>query len=153
MAQSAQLSDRFVPAPILASIAGAAAVVAGTNRPKTKRLLSRAGPRSPWQLDLLQRQLFDAAEVLALMGAPPIVARPAYGTSEPGTPLVEMVCAEVEFYVRSRLLPDADAFSMVDFDRITRSLRGSKVFSRCSRGNRLSNWLPREVGPSRIAKE
>lgn len=84
-----------------------------TGNNKTIRVL-RGEAQSPWELDLLQRELFDPATVRELTGTgPPVLLNPDHesdGSSDRA--FAQLVDAEIQLYLQRTLLPDADAFSM-----------------------------------------
>jgi asparagine synthase (glutamine-hydrolysing) len=73
--------------------------------------LAADGPSDPWSLDALQREVLPPDTVSALIGraAAEPIRPPSDGSASPFEQLVE---AEVELYLQSTLLPDADTFSM-----------------------------------------
>jgi asparagine synthase (glutamine-hydrolysing) len=107
-----RLSDHVVPSAIAEAIGSTAAAALGGSKAKARDLFSGSGPRSSWALDTLQRRVFTEAEVTRLTGSTPPPIVPSTVDARGGGPLKELVAAEVELYLRSRLLPDADAYSM-----------------------------------------
>lgn len=114
---------RYLPAlrvfdamPRMAATATAKAIArAGlAGEPKAMRLLGRGGPRDGRSLSLLQREILPGDLAANLAGIAP-------GRLKDGSDMRQarvsrsfgaMAEAEVEFYLQSTLLPDADAFSM-----------------------------------------
>lgn len=103
--------DRVMPGAVVDHAARRLPAVGGRNKEKLARMLRRGGPRSGWDLGLLQREFFATDQVAVLTGhgheGDPSFSGPA------GAGDYEMLVeAEVRLYMQSVLLPDADAFSM-----------------------------------------
>ncbi len=79
---------------------------------KVHRLLSQDGPRDAWSLDLLQREVLSPQLVQELTGIDPPTISFERADLRDATSLQALVEAEIELYLQSTLLPDADAFSM-----------------------------------------
>jgi len=94
---------------------------------KTRRLLARRGPRTGWDLSLLQREVLPASLAAGLTGTR---YRPAAGpvTAVPGS-FRAMAWAETEIYMQAMLLPDADSFSMASSVELRVPFVDSEVFS------------------------
>ncbi|MDP9441068.1 MAG: asparagine synthase-related protein, partial [Actinomycetota bacterium] len=99
--------------PAAGRMAAAAARVAPARSggDKLARLLLPGGPRTAWELDLLQREVHPAATVRALTGIDPRSAS-ATTVSDGSRSFAALVEAELANYLQATLLPDADAFSM-----------------------------------------
>jgi len=78
---------------------------------KALRLVSLAGPRDAWSLDLLQREVLAPTLVSQLTGVNPQPPSRSHHRADDGS-FRALVDAEIELYLQSTLLPDADAFSM-----------------------------------------
>jgi asparagine synthase (glutamine-hydrolysing) len=80
---------------------------------KAVRVL-RGEVQSPWDLDLLQRELFEPVTVKELVGmSPPVLSAPSNESDgRSGLAFAQLVDAEIQLYLQRTLLPDADAFSM-----------------------------------------
>lgn len=93
--------------------AGGARLGPSTGSDKLARLLSPGGPRTPWDLDVLQREVHPPSAVAAMTGAaPPARPAPAPGPAHRSGSFSALVEAEVANYLQPTLLPDSDAFSM-----------------------------------------
>ena len=81
---------------------------------KAEALLRRGGPRDGWRLSLLQREVLPAAVAAALAGVEyrPLAYSGIQGDPHSARSFSVMARAEIEFYLQTVLLPDADAFSM-----------------------------------------
>jgi asparagine synthase (glutamine-hydrolysing) len=121
-----QLTDAL-PAPLTSAAAFAAARLGSAGAGKTTRLLARRGPRTGWDLSLLQREVLPASLAAALTGTP---YRPAASpaTGNPGS-FRAMARAETEIYMQAMLLPDADAFSMASSVELRVPFVDSQVFA------------------------
>jgi asparagine synthase (glutamine-hydrolysing) len=101
--------------PMSAVVRRLATIMRSSIRGNSKRERLITGKvTSPWQLALLQRELFDVETVRALAGREPLVGLPAHHStkSHHGGDFVDLVDAEFQLYLQRTLLPDADAFSM-----------------------------------------
>jgi asparagine synthase (glutamine-hydrolysing) len=114
------------------------------NGDKLARLLAPDGPRSPWDLDVLQREVFSRAQVEAMTGLGPQRLGPP-GRRGSSAPLIALIEAEIANYLQAMLLPDADAFSMCSsvelrvpyLDRAFFASGASVALSRPRRGKRV----------------
>jgi asparagine synthase (glutamine-hydrolysing) len=99
-----------LPASLVGTAAAVIARLGPAGQDKTKRLLAQQGPRTGWDLSLLQREVLPASQAADLTGTQ---YRPAAGPADPipGS-FRAMARAEIEIYLQAMLLPDADAFSM-----------------------------------------
>ncbi|MGI8807499.1 MAG: asparagine synthetase B family protein [Acidimicrobiales bacterium] len=105
-----------LPAPVGKALTRVGVAAAGSRSSKLGQLVGAGGPRDAAGLSRLQRQLFAPVEVERLCGTSPRVGAPVSATGADGdaSPLSRraLARAEVETYMMSMLLPDADAFSM-----------------------------------------
>lgn len=80
---------------------------------KAQEFLSSRGPRDARQLSLLQRRLWPVGRTRAALGlshTTPLIAQVGAGSG--GWGAAALSAAELDLYLQSTLLPDADAFSM-----------------------------------------
>ena len=81
---------------------------------KIDRLVGDSAPRTPWELDLLVREVLPPDDVRRMTGIDPralaVTTPPAGAADQPR--FQAMVAAELALYLQSVLLPDADGFSM-----------------------------------------
>lgn len=90
------------------------APLADSSRARKASRLIRGTASTPWQLGLLQRELFDPVQVKELTeeDAPIPQERRRLIEEEEQSAFAALVDAEVQHYLQRTLLPDADAFSM-----------------------------------------
>jgi asparagine synthase (glutamine-hydrolysing) len=87
---------------------------AGSTRESQKmaRLLAADGPRDPWSVDLLQREVLEPSIVEKLSGIDPLNVAGVEPRPSDLDDFDSLVRAETDLYLKTTLLPDADAFSM-----------------------------------------
>jgi len=100
-------ADR-VPGVSTLAAAAVGRFVRSSAGPKLRRLVAPGGPRSAWDLNLLQREVLPADEVRMLTGSGPVTAEPRGDTGS----YRSLVEAELVHYLQPMLLQDADAYSM-----------------------------------------
>jgi asparagine synthase (glutamine-hydrolysing) len=116
-----------LPAPLASAAAAVIAQLGSAGTDKTRRLLARRGPRTGWDLSLLQREVLPAPLAAGLTGTR---YRPAAGPAGPGPgSFAAMARAEIEIYLQAMLLPDADSFSMASSVELRVPFVDSHVFS------------------------
>jgi asparagine synthase (glutamine-hydrolysing) len=106
--------DRL-PVPVGGSLARLASRTGLASEAKARILLAREGPRDPWGISFLQREVLPRSLAADLTGVScPTAEGPALASASncPPSPFAAMVAAEVTLYLQAMLLPDADAFSM-----------------------------------------
>lgn len=120
-----------MPDPVIGLCARTMARLGLVGEAKSKRLLSRGGPREGWGLSLLQREVLPAALVRGLTG----ISDSSDGSSafvgfgEVAASFRAMAAAEVAIYLQAMLLPDADAFSMASSVELRVPFVDSHVFA------------------------
>ena len=116
-----------MPAPLAGAAAALIAQLGSAGKDKTKRLLARRGPRTGWDLSLLQREVLTASLAADLTGTQ---YRPAAGPPSPAPGSFRaMARAEIEIYLQAMLLPDADSFSMASSVELRVPFVDSHVFA------------------------
>lgn len=116
-----------MPAPLGGAAGAVIARLSSAGPAKAKRLLAEHGPRTGWDLSLLQREVLPASLAAGLTGTQ---YRPAAG---PGGPIpgsfAAMAQAETEIYLQAMLLADADSFSMASSVELRVPFVDSHVFA------------------------
>lgn len=139
-----------LPLPVGSVAAKAATALGSAHEAKTRRLLSKEGPRSALGFTRLQRELFPAPLVSDLTGV---------GSDQQGSPadipgcaaahapdsFAAMAAAEVAVYLQAMLLPDADTYSMASSVELRVPFVDSHVFSAVLEGARGRNRAPGKV--------
>jgi asparagine synthase (glutamine-hydrolysing) len=116
-----------MPAPLASVAAAVLARLGSAGGDKTRRLLAERGPRTAWELSLLQREVLTASLAADLTGTR---YRPAAGPLVPSAGSFRaMAQAETEIYMEAMLLPDADSFSMASSVELRVPFVDSQVFS------------------------
>jgi asparagine synthase (glutamine-hydrolysing) len=116
-----------MPAPLAGPVASVIAQLGPAGKDKTKRLLTERGRRTGWGLSLLQREVLPASLAADLTGTK---YRAAAGPVDPSPGSFRaMARAEIDIYMQSMLLPDADSFSMASSVELRVPFVDSYVFS------------------------
>jgi asparagine synthase (glutamine-hydrolysing) len=128
-----------LPGPVTSALAKALARLGVASEDKGSRLLGRGGPGDGADLCLLHREVLGASLVADLTGVDHRPAADNFTRPRVSSAFRAMAAAEIETYLQSTLLPDADAFSMVSSVELRVPFVDTHVFGAAldlaSRGN------------------
>lgn len=144
-----QLLDTLDRVPSASRVAAGAARVARARGggDKVARLLLRGGPRTAWDLDLLQREVHPTATVRSLTGIDPLPGLRAQRHDRSRT-CAALVEDELANYLQATLLPDADNFSMSSSVELRVPYLDGRFFASAVTATRGD---PRRIGKRKLA--
>jgi asparagine synthase (glutamine-hydrolysing) len=139
-----RLTDR-VPALTRGLVGVGMRLVSGGRQAKVQRLLLPGGPRTPWDLDFLQREVYSPSWVQAMTG----ISLDSNDRDAATSDFQALVEAELVNYMQATLLPDADCFSMHSSVELRVPYVDRQFFSAAVNANR---WRRRPLGKRLLAQ-